>query len=120
MTTPGPGPEAHRVAVKRGVTNTGVGIGDQGGLVTPNYGALIGLGASWRAQLIEKQKKMCGVTRAKPQLTTAWEKRGRRLRASSPGHHGRPVLRRACVALATGIRSSLGSAERSSPFSYGA
>ena len=54
MTIPGPGPGDHRVAVKRGVTNTGAGIGDQGRLVTPNYGALIGLGVSWRAQLIEK------------------------------------------------------------------
>ena len=30
MTIPGPGPEAHRVAVKRGVTHTGEGVGDQG------------------------------------------------------------------------------------------
>ena len=57
MTIPGPGPEAHRVAVKRCVTNTGAGVGDQGGLVTPNFWALIGLGASWRAQLIEKHQK---------------------------------------------------------------
>ena len=61
MTIPGPGPpEAHhRVAAvkRRGVTNTGAGIGDQGGLVTPTYGALIGLGASWRAQPIDSHKK---------------------------------------------------------------
>ena len=56
MTIPGPGPEAHRVAVKRGVNTTGAGIGDQRSLVTPNYGALIGLGERWRAQPIEKQE----------------------------------------------------------------
>ena len=54
MTIPGPGPGDHRVAVKRGVTNTREAIGDRVGLVTRNSGALIGLGVSWRAQPIEK------------------------------------------------------------------
>ncbi len=54
MAIPGLGPEDHRAAVKRGVPNTGDGIGNRGSLVTPNYGALIGLGVSWRAQPIEK------------------------------------------------------------------
>ncbi len=55
-TAPEPGPEAHQAAVKRCVTHTGAGIGDQGGRVTPNYGALIDLCVRWRAQPIEKHK----------------------------------------------------------------